>query len=105
MVPVLREVTDTLRGGHRVWLVQSIPLMRPQASSSPSRHRLHPCHRKCRPSGGWGLIYIGGTSKPRRFCSSKLYTNEVQIIPAPGPVNSLEDVSVVKFSGYRPGAE
>jgi hypothetical protein len=28
-----------------------------------------------------------------------------ETIAAPGPVNQLEDVSVVRFTGYKPGTE
>lgn len=104
MVPVLREMTDTLRGGHSVWLVQSIPLMRPQASSSKPTP---PPPLPSKMSTKWWLgsyLYWWNQQATTLLFEQALH-EQAQIIPAPGPVNSLEDVSVVKFSGYRPGAE
>ena len=104
MVPVLREITGTLRGGHSVWLVESIPISRPAVvPSKPTPPPPLPQKSSTRWWLGYYLYWWNQQAATLLFAQA--LQEQDQKIPAPGPVNSLEDVSVVKFSGYRPDAE
>jgi hypothetical protein len=104
MVPVLREITDTLRGGNSVWLVGSIPF------SPPPRRPSRPTPLPPLPpemSTQWWLgsyLYWWNQQLATHLFEYALFA-QTQKIHAPGPVNSFEDISVVRFSGYRPDAE
>jgi hypothetical protein len=104
MVPVLREITDTLRVGNSVWLVQSIPLLRPQVLSSKPTP-LPPLPPKMSTKWWLGSYLYWWNLQAATLLFEHASQEQAQTIPAPGAVNSLEDVSVVRFSGYNPGAE
>ena len=104
MVPVLQEVTNTLRQGHSVWVVGSIPFA-PLPKLPPKPTSLPPPPLKL--STRWWLgsyLYYWNQQVATHLYEFALQ-EQTQQIPAPGPVNSLEDVFVVRFSGYKPGTE
>jgi len=104
MVPVMRDITGTLRGGNSVWLVESIPISRPVVlPSKPAPPPPLPAKLTTRWWLGYYLYWWNQQAATLLFAQA--LQEQDQKIPAPGPVNSLEDVSVVKFSGYRPDAE
>jgi len=57
MTPVLHAITNTLTGGHHVWVVGSMPIAR-----GSMRHlgqlRCRPGRRRCPPEGGEDRIYL-----------------------------------------------
>jgi len=94
MAPVLREITDTLRGGHRVWLVGSRATLRPKLSppSIPPTQRWSP--------------YLNYWSAQLAIClQDHAQQEEALEISADEPVCHLENLPVRKFSGYKSGAE
>jgi len=104
MVPVLREITDTLRRGNNVWLVGSIPIAPPQ--KLPSKPTPPP-PLPVKMSTKWWLgsyLYWWNQQVATHLFEYALQ-DQPQNIPAPDPVNILEDVSVVRFSGFRPEAK
>lgn len=104
MVPVLRAMTDALRSSNSVWVVGSIPIEHPKdLPSAPAPPP--PLPQKMRT--GWWLgsyVYWWNLQATTLLFQHALY-EQAQRIPVTGPVNSLEDVSVTRFSGYKPGVE
>jgi hypothetical protein len=101
MAPVLREISSTLREGHNVWLVGSLPVARPRELPP-----LPPPLPPGLPTQWWLGSYLEGWDMQVTLCLLDHARQErIQKIPGPGPVNSLEDPSVVWFSGYKPDAE
>ncbi|HXR48472.1 MAG TPA: hypothetical protein VN784_13635 [Candidatus Limnocylindrales bacterium] len=101
MAPVLREITSTLRSGHSVWLVGSVPVLRPK--------ELPPLPPPPPPglSTGWWLgsyLYCWNTQVALSLLDQAQQEQAGNIF-TPGPVSSFENVSVRQFSGYKPEAE
>ncbi len=71
----------------------------------PGQLRCRPDRPKCPPDGGWGRIYICGTQQVTTLLLDHAQQEKAETIAAPGPVNHFEDVSVVRFTGYKPGTE
>jgi hypothetical protein len=101
MVPVLREITSTLRSSNSVWLVGSISFTRPpKLPSAPTP--LPPLPPKLQ-TGWWLGSYLEWWNQQvATQLSEYSLQDQPQEIPVRGPVNLLENVSVVRFSGYRP---
>ena len=104
MVPVLREITGTLRRSNSVWLVGSMPFTRPRnIPSAPTP--LPPLPPKL-PTKWWLGSYLEWWNQQvETHLSEYSLTDQLQEIPVRGPVNLMENVSVVRFSGYRPDAK
>ena len=94
MAPVLREITNTLHGGHSVWVVGSRATLRPKLPS-PSV-----------PPGKLWSLYLNYWSVQLAICLQDLALQEqVLEIPAAGPVCHLENLPVQRFSGYKPSVD
>jgi len=94
MAPVLREITDTLRGGHQVWLVGSRATLRPKLPP-PS----------IPPTKLWSS-YLNYWGAELAICLQDHAQQEgVLEISGYGPVCHLEDLPVRRFSGYKSSAE
>jgi hypothetical protein len=100
MVPVLRAITDTLRSGNSVWVVGSIPIVRPK-KLPPEPTPPPPLPPKL-PTKWWlgSYVYWWNLQAATLLFQHALH-EQAQPIPVPGPVNALEDVSVRRFSGYK----
>jgi hypothetical protein len=100
MAPVLREITGTLQNGNNVWLVGSVPLVRPKLLPPipPPPPEL--------PTRWWlgSYLYCWNTQVTVHLLDHARQ-EQVQKIPANGPVSFFEDLSVVWFSGYKPDAK
>jgi len=98
MAPVLREITNTLRNGNSVWLVGHVIVVHPRPLSP-----LPPPPRP--PTKWWFGSYIGCLSAQ---ATTQLLNHALQEkvldIPVDGPVSCLENLPVVRFSGYKSDA-
>jgi hypothetical protein len=104
MVPILRAMTDTLRSGNSVWVVGSIPIERPKNLSSTP---VPPPPPPPKLATKWWLgayVYWWNQQAITLLFQDALHA-QTQQLSVPGPVNCLEDVSVTRFSGYKPAAE
>jgi hypothetical protein len=57
-------------------------------------------------TGWWGGSYLYWWNQQiTTLLLDHAQQGKVEAIAAPGPVNHFEDVSVVQFTGYKPGTE
>jgi hypothetical protein len=104
MTPVLRAITITLTSGHDVWLVGSIPIAR-WRDAPPGQTPLPPRPSEM-PTGWWMGSYLSWWNQQvTTLLLDHAEQEKVETIAAPGPVNHFEDVSVVRFAGYKPDTE
>lgn len=104
MTPVLRAITNTLTTGHRVWVVGSIPIAR-WNEAPPGRTPQPPLPSEM-PTGSWFGSYLSWWNQQvTTLLLDHAQQENAQTIVAPGAVNHFENVSVVSFTGYKPGAE
>jgi hypothetical protein len=104
MTPVLRAITNTLTSGHHVWLVGSISIARSQ-DAPPGPTPLPPRPSEM-PTRWWlGSYLYWWNQQVTTFVLDHAEQEKTETIAAPGPVNHFEDVSVVRFTGYKPGTE
>jgi hypothetical protein len=104
MTPVLRAITNTLTSGHHVWLVGSIPIVRWQ-DAPPGPTPLPPRPSEM-PTRWWMGSYLSWwNQQATTLLLDHAQQEKAEAIAAPGPVNHFEDVSVVRFTGYKPGTE
>jgi hypothetical protein len=104
MTPVLRAITSTLTSGHHVWLVGSIPIVR--SKNAPRGPTPLPPPPSEMPTRLWGGSYLYWWNRQvTTFLLDHAQQRKVETIAAPGPVNHFEDVSVVRFTGHKPGTE
>jgi hypothetical protein len=104
MTPVLRAMTNTLTSGHHVWLVGSIPIARWQ-DARPGPTPLPPQPSEM-PTGWWAGSYLSWWNQQiTTLLLDHAQQEKAEGIAAPEPVNHFEDVSVVRFAGYKPGPE
>jgi hypothetical protein len=104
MAPVLRAITNTLASGNHVWVVGSIPIAR-WKRAPPGPTPLPPLPSKM-PTRWW----MGSYSRWWNQQVTTLLLDHAQevraeTIAALRPVNHFEDVSVVRFTGYKPAIE
>jgi hypothetical protein len=92
MAPVLHEITDTLQGSNNVWLVGNMIVVHPKPSPDLPVKR-------------WGeyMNYWSG-QVTAHLMGHALYGSAIEI-PVSGPVNHLENLPVLRFSGYKSNAE
>jgi hypothetical protein len=104
MTPVLRAITKTLTSGHHVWLVGSIPIARwKDAPPGPTPPPPLPSEM---PTRWWEGSYLyWWNQQVTTLLLDNAQQEKAETIAAPGPVNHFEDVSVVRFTGYKPGTE
>jgi hypothetical protein len=94
MAPVLREITDTLRGSNSVWIVGNMITTRPDQPPPWS------------PSAKWWVPYLIYWSAQVTTCLQDHALQEQLLeISADGPVSHLENLPVRRFSGYRSKAK
>jgi hypothetical protein len=104
MTPVLDAITNTLTSGHHVWLVGSIPIAR-WTDAPPGPTPLPPQPSEM-PTGWWMGSYLSWWNQQvTTLLLDHAEQAKVETIAAPGSVNHFEDVSVVQFTGYKPGTE
>jgi hypothetical protein len=104
MTPVLRAITNALISGHHVWLVGSIPIARWQ-DAPPGATPLPPRPSEM-PTRWWMGSYLSWWNQQvTTLLLDHAQQEKAEEIAAPGPVNHFEDVSVARFTGYKPGTE
>jgi len=104
MAPVLHAIINTLTGGHYVWVVGSIPIVRSN-DLPPGPAPLPPLPSEM-PTGWWGGTFLDWWNQQvTTLVLDHAQQQTVETIPAPRPVNDFEDVSVVRFAGYEQGTE
>jgi hypothetical protein len=104
MTPVLRAITNTLTSVHRVWLVGSIPVER--SKDAPPGPTPLPPRPPEMPTGWWmGSYLYWWNQQVITLLLDHAQQEKLETIAASGPVNHFEDVSVVRFAGYKPGIE
>jgi hypothetical protein len=104
MTPVLRAITNTLTSGHRVWVVGSIPIARSE-DAPPGPTPLPPPPSEM-PTRWWGGSYLYWWNQElTTFLLDHAKQEKAETIAPPGSVNHFEDVSVIRFTGYKPGTE
>jgi hypothetical protein len=104
ITPVLRAITNTLTSGHNVWLVGSIPITR-WKRAPPGPTPLPPRPSEMRTRWWMGSYLLWWNQQVTTLLLDHAQQEKPETIAAPGPVNQLEDVSVVRFTGYKPGTE
>ena len=102
MSPVLTAISNTLTTGHQVWLVGSSSIERsPEAPPGPIP--LPPLPSEM-PTRWWGGSYsYWWNQQLATFLLDHAEKGSAETIAAPGPVSHFEDVSVMRFTGYKPG--
>ena len=104
MTPVLHAITKTLASGNHVWVVGSIPMAR-WKDAPPGPTPLPPLPSEM-PTRWWGGSYlVWWNQQVTTLLLDHAQQGKLETIAAPGPVNQLEDASVVRFTGYKPGTE
>jgi hypothetical protein len=104
MTPVLGAITNTLTSGHDVWLVGSIPVAR-WKDAPPGPTPLPPRPSEM-PTGWWAGSYLSWWNQQvTTLLLDHAQQEKEEAIAAPEPVNHFEDVSVVRFAGYKRGPE
>jgi len=104
MTPVLHALTDTLASGNHVWVVGSIPMARWE-DAPPGPTPLPPLPSEM-PTRWWGGSYSSWWNQQvTTLLLDHAQQGKVETIAAPEPVNHFEDVSVARFTGYKPGIE
>jgi hypothetical protein len=104
MTPVLRAITKTLTSGHHVWVVGSIPIAGSK-HAPPGPTPLPPLPSEM-PTRWWlGSYLYWWNQQVTTLLLDHAQQGKTETIAAPGPVNHFENVSVVRFTGYKPGTE
>lgn len=94
MAPVLREITSTLRGSNSVWIVGRMAAAPPKPLSPPA------------PQTHEWLPYLNyWNAQVMVLLQDHALREGVLEIPANGPVNHLENLPVLRFSGYKPDVD
>ena len=98
MASVLREISNTLRSGKRVWVVGDVAVLDKLPAPPPS-----PPH----PQTGWYLApyYRFWTAQLGAHLVRSAVQTRTLKLPLTMAVNAREDLSLTQFSGYRQGAE
>ena len=100
MAPVLRDITSTLRSGNSVWLVGRVIVVypKPLPPLPPPPPGL--------PTGWWlGSYFAYWSAQVTTHLLNHALQEQVLEIPVNGPVNSLENLPVARFSGYKSNAD
>ncbi|MDR3459019.1 MAG: hypothetical protein P4N60_16350 [Verrucomicrobiae bacterium] len=91
MAPVLNEITDTLRGSNNVWTVGNLSVTRPEKLLPPSGL----------PVGQWvPHLNYWNAQVTAQLRDHAVQEQVLEMSPA-GPINRLENLPVLKFSGYK----
>jgi hypothetical protein len=104
MTPVLREITATLSHSNSVWLVGSI-MVTPPKTFPPGLPPSPPPPPQL-PTRWWlGSYLYWWNQQAAIVLFEEALQEQNQEIPAPEPVNLLENVWVARFSGHRSAGE
>jgi hypothetical protein len=93
MVPVLREITNTLHSGHSVWLVGSMSATRPNPSP-PNQ-----------PAAWYGTYVLYWNAQVSALLLDHALHEDILDPPTGGPVCCLENLPLIRFSGYTSPAD
>jgi hypothetical protein len=94
MAPMLREITSTLRGSNSVWIVGRMAAAPPKPLSPPA------------PQTHEWLPYLNyWNAQVMVLLQDHALREGVLEIPVNGPVNHLENLPMLRFSGYKPDAD
>ncbi len=104
MSPVLNAIANTLTSGHTFGWWEAYPSS-VQRMRHPGQLRCRPRRPKCQLDGGAGRILYWWNQQVATFLLDHAEQGKVETIAMPGPVNHFEDVSVMRFTGYKPGTE
>jgi hypothetical protein len=104
MAPILHAITNTLASGSDVWVVGTIPIARSE-NFPPGPTPLPPLPSEMR-TGLWlGSYLYWWNQQVTTLLLDHAQQGKVETIAAPGPVNHFENISVARFTGYKPGTE
>src|SRR5438093_3602863 len=104
MTPVLHAITNALTSGHHVWLVGSIRIARSK-NALPGPTPLPPRPSEM-PTGWWEGSYVYWWNRQvTALLLAHAQHGKAETFGALRPVNHFENVSVVRFTGYKPGVE
>ncbi len=95
--PVLEKMAETLRGGHRVWLIGE-PML-PEAGK-----RLPPLQPAWKDATGWhmgGAYYGVWTMQATELLAQHADSGEKVLVPVPTPVSDFEKLPVNVFLGWH----
>ncbi len=93
MASVMREITNTLRSGNSVWIAGDMAVVPPKQLPPPA------------PQTQEWLPYLNyWSAQVMVLLQDHALQKRVLDIPVNGPVNFLENLPVVRFSGYKPDA-
>jgi len=94
LAPLLRDVANTLRSGNNVWLVgnRSAQYPKPQTPAVP-------------PAKLWSRYLNYWDAQLTIFLQDHAQQDQILEIPVNGPVSHLENMPVLKFSGYKAGPD
>ena len=93
MAPVLREITDTLRGSNSVWIVGDMAVV-------PAKQLQPPAPQTQR----WSPYLNYWSAQVMLLLQDHALQKRILDIPVNGPVSVLEDLPVARFSGYKSNA-
>src|SRR5205807_9888868 len=104
VAPLLRTIPNTLTSGNHVWVVGSMPIAR--SKDAPPGPTPLPTRPPEMPTRWWvGSYLYWWNQQVTTLLLDHAQQEKAETIAAPGPVNHFEDVSVVRFTGYKPGSE
>ncbi len=101
MAPVLREMTDTLRNGNSVWLVGHVTIVHPRPLPPPPPPPPPPGVPEKRYLGSYFWYW---SAQVTTHLLEHALQEQVLEMPVDAPVNNLENLPVVRFSGYKSDA-
>ena len=94
MDPVLHEITNTLRSSNSVWFVGNLAALPAKQLSPPAPQ-----------TQGWQTYEYYWSAQIMVLLQDHSLQKRILEIPLNGPVNRLENLPVVRFSGYKPDAD
>jgi hypothetical protein len=104
MSPVLHAITNTLISGHDVWVVGSMPIARSK-NVPPGSIPLLPRPSEMPTRWWFGSYLYWWNQQVTALLLDHAQQGKNETIAVPGPVNHFENVSVVRFTGYKRGTE
>jgi hypothetical protein len=104
MTPVLHAITNTLASGNHVWVVGKRAMAR-WKDAPPGPTPLPPLPSEMRTGLFLGSYLSWWNQQVTTLLLDHAQQEKTETIAAPGPVNHFENVSVVRFTGYKPGVE
>lgn len=90
--PVLREIISTLQNRHSVWLVGNKSALPPDRTPS------------AQPVKWFGVYFNYWNAQVSSVLVSHALREQVLEMPVAGPVCCLENLALIRFAGYKPGA-